>query len=97
MIDLLVHLAAKSKVSPSGHTLQILDEEKGKSLDYTPNQTIGSLGAITVYLVPKNKKPDWNKANKAVFEVIRGPALSPLQNKKKLAEQRLAIGFREHV
>ncbi|KAK7499370.1 hypothetical protein BaRGS_00009345, partial [Batillaria attramentaria] len=65
MMDLLVHLAAKSKVNPTGHTLQVLDEETGKSLDYKPSQTVGSLGATTVHIVSKNKKPDWSKAVKA--------------------------------
>lgn len=65
MLDLLVHLAAKSKVSPSGHSLQVVDEETGKTVDFKPNQTIGSLGATTVYIVSKKKKPDWSKAAKA--------------------------------
>lgn len=61
MIDLLVHLAGKSKVNPTGHTLLVLDEETGKPVDYKPNQTIGSLGTTTVHIVSKNKKPDWSK------------------------------------
>ena len=75
MLDLLVHLAARCKVSPSGHVLQLEDPETGKPMDFKPNQTIGSLGATTVHLLPKNKKPEWSKAAKAgkaakAFEVM---------------------------
>ncbi|KAL8624091.1 hypothetical protein ACOMHN_036094 [Nucella lapillus] len=65
MLDLLVHLAARCKVSPSGHELQVRDEETGKVLEFKPNQTIGSLGATSVHLLAKNKKPEWSQAAKA--------------------------------
>ena len=61
-MDLLVHLAARCKVSPSGHTLQVRDEETGKVIDFKASQTIGSLGSTQVYIVSKKQKPDWTKA-----------------------------------
>ncbi|XP_021374197.1 titin-like isoform X3 [Mizuhopecten yessoensis] len=43
MLDLLVNLAASSRLNPSGFTIVLLSEETGKAKDYKPNQTIGSL------------------------------------------------------
>ncbi|XP_070211400.1 protein cordon-bleu-like isoform X1 [Littorina saxatilis] len=76
MMDLLVNLASQCKVSPTGHTLQVIDEETSKAMSFKANQTIGSLGVTSVYIVQKNKKPDWSKpvkANKAAksFEITQ--------------------------
>jgi hypothetical protein len=71
MMDLLVHLSAHCKVPPSGHSLQVVDEETGKPMDFKASQTIGSLGASVVYIVSKNKKPDWSKAASKAGKAVR--------------------------
>lgn len=43
MLDLLVNLAASSRLNPSAYTIVLLSEKTGKPKDYKPNQTIGSL------------------------------------------------------
>ncbi|XP_005109505.2 flocculation protein FLO11 [Aplysia californica] len=62
MLDLLVCLAGKSKLSPSGLALQLVSEDTGKPMAYKPNQTIGSLGGRLVRLVSKDELSGKNKA-----------------------------------
>ena len=80
MMDLLVNLAAGSRLNPGGHTLQVLNEETGKLKEYKANQTIGSLctrredhkfNYVTVQIVPKkdSKKYTGNNRNAQPFEV----------------------------
>ena len=80
MMDLLVNLAAGSRLNPGGHTLQVLNEETGKLKEYKANQTIGSLctrredhkfNYVTVQIVPKkdSKKYTGNHRNAQPFEV----------------------------
>ncbi|XP_076437521.1 uncharacterized protein LOC143276742 isoform X3 [Babylonia areolata] len=64
MLDLLVHLAARCKVSPSGHVLEVLDPETGRAVDFKANHTVGSLGATCVHLVPKKSRAQAAKAGK---------------------------------
>jgi hypothetical protein len=45
--DVLIELAASSKLQPSNHTLQLFNEEM-KLLDYTPNQTLAQIGIISI-------------------------------------------------
>ncbi|XP_059171513.1 mucin-2-like isoform X2 [Physella acuta] len=54
MLDLLVCLAAKSRLNPSGLALQLVAEDTGKPLAYKANQTIGSLGGRVVRIVSKD-------------------------------------------
>ena len=64
-MDLLVQVAGKHKMNPTGHTLSIVSEETGKMIDYRPNQAIGVLGVATVYLLPKMSKKDRKQAVQA--------------------------------
>lgn len=81
MMDLLVNLAAGSRLNPAGHTLQVLNEETGKLKEYKANQTIGSLctrgddhrllGA-TVQIVPKkDSKKSTHHKNAQPFEMTK--------------------------
>lgn len=92
MMDLLVNLAAGSRLNPAGHTLQVLNEETGKLKEYKANQTIGSLctrgddhrllGA-TVQIVPKkDSKKSTHHKNAQPFEVrcLCHPAPPAAQN-----------------
>ncbi|BFZ02045.1 hypothetical protein BsWGS_05084 [Bradybaena similaris] len=54
MLDLLVSLAAKSRLSPSGLSLLLVSEQSSKPASYTPNQTIGSLEGRVVHIVTKD-------------------------------------------
>lgn len=79
MMDLLVNLAAGSRLNPAGHTLQVLNEETGKLKEYKANQTIGSLCTrgddhrllgVTVQIVPKkDSKKSTHLRNAQPFEV----------------------------
>ena len=69
MIDLLVTLAAKCRVNPTGLTLQLLDPDTGQPLTYKPNQTIGFLGGREVRLVPRESKSKNDRKNAKPFEV----------------------------
>ncbi|XP_078321244.1 uncharacterized protein LOC144621573 isoform X9 [Crassostrea virginica] len=82
MMDLLVNLAAGSRLNPGGHTLQVLNEETGKLKEYKANQTIGSLctrredhkfNYVTVQIVPKkdSKKYTGNNRNAQPFEMTK--------------------------
>ncbi|XP_062593976.1 FK506-binding protein 5-like isoform X7 [Saccostrea cucullata] len=82
MMDLLVNLAAGSRLNPGGHTLQVLNEDTGKLKQYKPNQTIGSLCTrgedhkfqyVTVQIVPKkdSKKSAGNNRNVQPFEMTK--------------------------
>ena len=55
MLDLLVYLAARCKISPSDHALQVLDSGTGKQVNFKPHQTIGSVGTGKIIVVPKGK------------------------------------------
>lgn len=54
MLDLLVSLAAKSKLNPTGLALILVSEDTGKALSYKPNQIIGALGGRVVRIVNKD-------------------------------------------
>ena len=80
MMDLLVNLAARNKLSPAGYTIVVLNEETRKPMDYKPNQTVGSLCPktvdkaprhLTVQLVPKkgDSEKQRNTKNAQPFEV----------------------------
>lgn len=51
--DVLIELAASSKLQPSNHTLQLFNEEM-KLLDYTPNQTLAQIAPHFIKLIPKS-------------------------------------------
>ena len=73
MLDLLVCLCAKSKLPPSGLTLQLVSQDSGKVLSYKPNQTIGALGGRKVNIVAKEgvqgKVKGKNSKKEKPFEV----------------------------
>lgn len=81
MMDLLVNLAAGSRLNPAGHTLQVLNEETGKLKEYKANQTIGSLCTrgddhrllgVTVQIVPKkDSKKSTHLRNAQPFEMTK--------------------------
>lgn len=66
MLDLLVSLAAKSRLSPTGLSLLLVSKESGKPASYTPNQTIGSLEGRIVHIVTKDvsSQKSVNRASK---------------------------------
>ncbi|XP_056008241.1 nucleolar protein dao-5-like isoform X16 [Ostrea edulis] len=79
MMDLLVNLAAGSRLNPGGHSLQVLNEDTGKLKEYKANQTIGSLCIrgedhkfryVTVQIVPK-KVSKKSSGNLRQFEMTK--------------------------
>ncbi|GFO40833.1 protein cordon-bleu, partial [Plakobranchus ocellatus] len=62
MLDLLVSLAGKCRVNPTGLSLQLLDPDTRLPLTYKPNQTIGSLGGREVRLVPRDESSNKTKS-----------------------------------
>ncbi|RUS87027.1 hypothetical protein EGW08_005180 [Elysia chlorotica] len=69
MIDLLVSLAGKCRVNPTGLLLQLLDPDTGQPLTYKPNQTIGFLGGREVRLVPRDSKSKNDRKQEKPFEM----------------------------
>ncbi|XP_069110876.1 protein cordon-bleu-like isoform X3 [Argopecten irradians] len=95
MLDLLVNLAASSRLNPSGHTIVLLSEETGKPRDYKPNQTIGSLCVKRgdssdqkkrATLELKSKKSDKKQSNKQSqpFEMTYRFTVNLPQSQKKV-------------
>ncbi|KAK6172113.1 hypothetical protein SNE40_018064 [Patella caerulea] len=74
MMDLLIQLAAKNKVNPSGYTLVVISEETGRSIDYKANQTVGSVGSQTIRLVPKK-----GEADKISGKSMKGNSTQPFE------------------
>lgn len=75
MIDLLVNLAASSKLNPASFTLVLVSENRKKPIDFKANQTIGSLSTesdtdLTVHLVPKRTDSEKKGKPKKPFEVM---------------------------
>ncbi|XP_064648653.1 uncharacterized protein LOC135500887 isoform X2 [Lineus longissimus] len=70
MMDLLVHAAASSRLSPVGHIVVVRDTN-GHVKEYRPNQSIGSLGVDAVYLQQKGVKMEKtpSKSNVQPFEI----------------------------
>uniref|UniRef100_A0A8D8VUB1 Protein cordon-bleu n=1 Tax=Cacopsylla melanoneura TaxID=428564 RepID=A0A8D8VUB1_9HEMI len=52
MLDLLVQVTTRHKLSPGSHYLQAY-EENGLPLPYKPSTPIGTLEAVTIHVVPK--------------------------------------------
>lgn len=76
MIDLLVNLAANSKLNPASYTLVLVSQNKKKPIEFKANQTIGSLSnesdtELAVHLVPKRSesKKKGDTKDKKPFEV----------------------------
>ncbi|XP_055959147.1 cordon-bleu protein-like 1 isoform X2 [Patella vulgata] len=74
MMDLLIQLAAKNKVNPSGYTLVVISEETGRPIDYKANQTVGSIGSQTIRLVPKK-----GEADKISGKSMKGKSSQPFE------------------
>ncbi|GFS12902.1 protein cordon-bleu [Elysia marginata] len=68
MLDLLVSLAGKCRVNPTGLILQLLDPDTGQPLSYKPNQTVGFLGGREVRLVPRESKSKNDRKQEKPFE-----------------------------
>ncbi|KAK3591154.1 hypothetical protein CHS0354_040220 [Potamilus streckersoni] len=70
MMDLLVNLAASSRLNPTKHTLCVLSPDRKKMVDYKAHQTVGSLTTTenrTVFLqiVPKKTEEEKKKSKSA--------------------------------
>ncbi|XP_070565806.1 bromodomain-containing protein 4-like isoform X2 [Ptychodera flava] len=56
MMDLLVHVAAKNKLSPAGHVIRVPAPYPGdEPVQYKPNTQVGDLGVRTIEIVPKKE------------------------------------------
>ena len=53
MMDLLVQVASRNRLKPGEHTISIVSEETGRTMDYQSSQTIGSLAINRIYLISK--------------------------------------------
>nr|KAI8768536.1 serine-rich adhesin for platelets-like [Biomphalaria glabrata] len=84
MLDLLVCLAGKCKMSPTGLALQILSEENGQPLTYKPNQMVGSLGGRVVRIVSKEELSgkSKNKKPEKQFEITQRFTINLLRGQK---------------
>ena len=61
MMDLLVQVAVKYKLSPTAVSIVAYNEESGHQVDYKASQAVGSLGVATIQLVTKNRENDKHK------------------------------------
>ncbi|KAL5006320.1 hypothetical protein ScPMuIL_015126 [Solemya velum] len=89
MIDLLVNLAASSKLNPASFTLVLVSENRKKPIDFKANQTIGSLSTesdtdLTVHLVPKRTDSEKKGKPKKPFEVTYRFTVNLPRNQKKV-------------
>nr|XP_006818519.1 PREDICTED: cordon-bleu protein-like 1-like [Saccoglossus kowalevskii] len=54
MMDLLVHIAAKNRLSPAGHVIKVPSPYPGDDpIQFKPNTLIGDLGVTEIQIVPK--------------------------------------------
>jgi len=50
MLDLLIHVTAANKISPSGHVLQVTDGD-GRLLSHKPSTPIGIIFSFLLYFL----------------------------------------------
>ena len=75
MMDLLVSLLAQCRLNPTGHSMQLVNDDiGGKVVTYKPNQLIGALPGRRVLIVPKEDRRGKEVAKKdnKPFEVRSG-------------------------
>ncbi len=76
MMDLLVQVAARNKLSPAGHTLYAVNEETGRPIQYQASQAVGTLGVSEIHLVNKkslqHNKPQQVPKHAQPFQVTEG-------------------------
>lgn len=59
MSDLLTEITSLHDLNPLSHSLDVISPTTGNPMNYDCSQTIGSLGADTVYVtIKRNSKPE---------------------------------------
>ena len=68
MMDLLIYLCGRFRLSPSSHLVEPLEAHSQQSIPFQPNTPLGTLNADTVLLKPKGAPED--KARRVAPAVV---------------------------